>query len=163
MISKLIHTHTYRESDDHDGPLPHQYLPTTNWLMQCNCPSWSVKSQESSWRQFISEAVIWIHIYYVFKCGSNEFLSGLAYQYNPSSGNYSWWGRCTEFHGHYVNSICWELPPFLTDGSNGSLTLPNPMMVFHRVIDFPARGSQSTNIRRRQFQVCHVQTGNTKK
>lgn len=155
-----------------------QYLPITNWSMQCECPHWSYQPKgnppttttanashpRSTWMQFTAS-----NPNTSFSCNYNEFLSGLAYQYDNQSGNFTWWGRCTRFLGYYINigaqschDSAWRLP----DGANNLLILTQPMTTLHGVEDYPLRQSSnlpaeynspgSNNRREKKFKECTV-------
>ena len=152
-----------------------QHLPNTNWSMQCECPSWSYQGQppaaattakahsRSTWKPF---TIIYPNT--SFTCNYNEFLSGLAYQYNQHGRNFTWWGRCTRFLGFFIrgeschNSV-WQLP----DGADSLLTVTLPMTALHGVKDYPVKQSSnllpsgvysggSSNRREKKFQECTI-------
>ena len=146
--------------------------------MQCDCPHWSYQPESNlsptlvanahsrnTWRPFVTTSH---HPNTSFNCNNNEFLSGLAYQYDQHSGNISWWGRCTRFHGYFIrgggescDDSVWRLP----DGADNWITVTLPMTALHGVEDYPIPQSSnsqlpssgsSDNRREKKFQECTV-------
>lgn len=171
MIS-LIHNASRQPS----GVSPsNQHLPSTSWSMQCECPVWSHQGQSSamaitanalprsSWRAFTT-----FYLNTSFSCNYNEFLSGLAYQYNQHGQNFTWWGRCTRFHGYFIrvencHDSAWRLP----DGEDNLLTVTLLMTALHGVKDYPVQQSSNllpsgvysgggSNRREKKFQECAI-------
>lgn len=153
------------------GP-SNQHLPNTNWSMQCECPSWSYQGNplpllvttntrpRSTWTPF--------SIFFPnssFSCNYNEFLSGLAYEYNEQSRNFTWWGRCTRFQGYFIGEeSCHDSARRLLDGVDKLLTLYHPMKALHGVDDYPVQQSTNspvvyvsgTNRHEKKFRECSV-------
>ena len=142
--------------------------------MQCECPLWSYQDNllqlttatanahpRSTWMPFIIS-----HPNTSFSCSYNEFLSGLAYQYNEQSQNFTWWGRCTRFRGYFVGGescqdSAWRLP----DGADNLLILNYPVKTLHGVDDYPVQQSSNSlavlsnsgsNRREKKFRECIV-------
>ena len=149
-----------------------QHQPNTNWSMQCECPLWSYQGNppsattanvhsRSTWRAFTTFCPNTS-----FNCNYNEFLSGLAYQYDQQSQNFTWWGRCTRFRGYYIrgescHDSAWRLP----DGADNLLLVTTPMTALHGVVDYPVQqssnllpsaASYSSNRREKKFKECTV-------
>lgn len=144
--------------------------------MQCECPVWSYQGQppavaatanarpRSTWREFTT-----FYPNTSFSCNYNEFLSGLAYQYNQQSQNFTWWGRCTRFLGYFIrNESCHDSAWRLPDGADNLLTVTLPMTALHGVDDYPVQQSSNllplvvynssggSNRREKKFQECTI-------
>ena len=133
--------------------------------MQCECPYWSYQGYDrapikSSWHPFTIS-----HPNSSYGCSYDEYLSGLAYQYNEQSHNFTWWGRCTRFRGYFVERRdCAESVLVLTDGRDGLFSLFHPMKAVHQVDDYPVQTSTyslaaGSNKREKRFQECLITPG----
>ena len=141
--------------------------------MQCECPKWAVqghyhRSDRSIWTRFTTS-----HYNSSFRCTHYQFLSGLAYRYDNQSGTFTWWGRCTKFHGYYMDlhsctNSQWSLS--LPDGGNNTVTVINQMSGFSGVDDqliehqqgsaLPSPASNlNSNGRVKKFKECAVLRG----
>lgn len=150
--------------------------------MQCDCPHWSHQGNpsmpvttaanarpRSTWRPFSTT----IYSNTSFRCNYNEFLSGLAYQYDQESQRVDWWGRCTRFRGYFIRGeSCHDSVWLLPDGADKFLVVTLPMTALHGVDDYPivqqssmsllpsdVYSSGSGNRREKRFQECTVSPG----